>query len=50
MKLSALNKVLSVSMLLTAASLSAVDAEIPIAADVIADQVVTTVLAVDAGA
>ena len=48
MKLSALNKALAVTLLLTAASLTAVAAEIPIAAEVIADQVVTTVLAVDA--
>ena len=47
MKLSALNKALAVSMLLTAASFTAVAAEIPIASDVIEDQVVTTVLAVD---
>jgi len=48
MKLNALNKALALSMLLTAASLNAVAADIPLATEVVADQVVTKVLAVDA--
>ena len=48
MKLNALNKALALTLLLTSVSLSAVAADIPLAADVVADQVATKVLAVDA--
>lgn len=48
MKLNALNKALALTLLLTSVSLSAVAADIPLAADVVADHVATKVLAVDA--
>lgn len=48
MKLNALNKALALTLLLTSVSFSAVAADIPLAGDVVADQVATKVLAVDA--
>lgn len=48
MKLHALAKAMTLATLLSAASLSAVAADIPLSADVIADQVVTKVVSVDA--
>lgn len=48
MKLNALNKALALTLLLASVSFSAVAADIPLAADVVADQVATKVLAVDA--
>lgn len=48
MKLHALTKAITLATLLSAASLSAMAADIPLSAVVVADQVVTKVLAVDA--